>query len=267
MPLPFRELRKGQETLSGDTNRPNNSTFVVGEKVELTFQASGLAASAATPLSITVSDEVGNKISSTSISLMAESSGKASVSFAAPASNFGYYRVEATLPDGTTHPKQGTRPAGFMTYAVVPDPAKRVDCGDAGSRFGMQGGFSAAQGSVIPYLGIRYMLAGPGWRDLEPKNAGQFTAARSAALAKGQVYPVKNPVTNNITYNGATWSTYSVPLLTTAKMPDWAVVPGTTGKVCTTMGALNSSGVEGFAGFAEKLAAEVAADYPSQSTH
>ena len=111
------------------------------------------------------------------------------------------------------------------------------------------------------------MLTGPGWTDLEPNNPGQFAAARSAALAKGQVYPAKSPVTNNITYNGAAWSTYSVPLLTTASLPSWAIESGTTGTICKTMGALNSSGVEGFPGFAQTLAEEVAADYASQSAH
>jgi hypothetical protein len=63
----------------------------------------------------------------------------------------------------------------------------------------MQGGFSGAQGSVIPYLGIRYLLDGPGWSELEPDHADQFAAARSAALAIGQIYPV--PVADN----GAAW--------------------------------------------------------------
>jgi hypothetical protein len=197
--------------------------------------------------------------------MTADSAGKASATFEASASKFGYYRVEATLPNGTTLTGLGTRPAGFITYAVVPDPAKRVNYGDAGSRFGMQGGFSAAQGSVIPYLGIRYVLDGPGWGGLEPKDAGQFAAARSASLAKGQVYPTKSPVTNNVTYNGVAWPTYSVPLLTTAGLPSWAFEPGTVGTTCTAMGALNSDGVAGLPGFAQALAEDAAAQHPGQA--
>ena len=252
--------------LAGDTNRGNNSTFVLGENVELTFQASGLTATKATALALKVSDEFGNEISSTSISMTADSSGRATATFTAPASKFGYYRADASLPDGTALAALGSRPAGFVTYAIVPDPAKRINYGDAGSRFGMQGGFNLAQGSVIPYLGVRYVL-GSGWRDLEPKSAGQFAATRKAAIAKRQVYPAKSPVTEGITYKGMAWATYTVPLLTSAKMPSWAIEPGTAGKNCPNMGALNSSGVSGFSDFAQALATQVATDYPDQSTH
>jgi len=246
------------QTLSGDTNRANNSTFVLGESVELSFQANGLAASRTTSLAVNVSDEFGNEISSTSLSMTADSSGKASAAFAAPASQFGYYRVEAMLPNGTTLASLGTRPAGFITYAVVPDPANRINYGDAGSRFGMQGGFSGAQGSVLSYLGIRYLLNGPGWSDLEPDHMDQFAEARSAALAKGPA-----PIADNT----AAWSTYAIPLLTQTSVPAWAMEPGTGTKSFPAMGVLNSSGVEGLPLFANARASEVAADYASQSAH
>jgi len=199
--------------------------------------------------------------------MTADSSGNASVNFRAPASDYGYYRVQATLPGGSSLAGLGTRPAGFVTYAVVPDPAKRVDYGDAGSRFGMQGGFSMAQGDVIPFLGIRYVLDGPGWGQLESKNEGEFVAARSAAVAKGQVYPFKSPTVTEVKYNGTAWPTYSVPLLTMASLPAWALEPGTNGTICKSMGALNALGVEALPGFAEALAESVAANYANQSSH
>jgi len=199
--------------------------------------------------------------------MTADSSGNASVNFAAPSSEYGYYRVKATLPGGSSLAGLGTRPAGFVTYAVVPDPAKRVDYGDADSRFGMQGGFSAAQGDVIPFLGIRYILDGPGWGQLEPKSAGQFAAARSAAVAKGQVYPAKSATVTNVSYKGTAWPTYSVPLLTMASLPAWALEPGTNGTICTSMGALNALGVDALPGFAQALAESVAANYATQSSH
>lgn len=250
------------EKLFGDTNRPNNSTFALGETVAVTFQASGLAASKTTSIAIKVSDEFGNQISWSSLSITADASGNASAIFAAPASKFGYYQVEGSLPDGTGVPGLGTRPAGFVTYAVVPDPAKRTNYGDSGSRFGMQGGFSYAQGNVLPYLGIRYLLDGPAWRSLEPDYAGQFAAARSAATAKGQIYPA--PVADN----GASWPTYAIPLVTTANgLPTWAMEPGTGTKSWPAMGILNSAGDEALPVFAKALAEEVATDYAGQSAH
>jgi hypothetical protein len=256
-----------QINLSADTTRPSNSTFVLGEPVVITFQAIGLAPSKAADLSIKVSDEFGTQISSTSLAMNSDSSGHASASFTAPASKYGYYRVQAALPDGTALAGLGTRPAGFLSYAVVPDPSKRIDYGDAGSRFGMQGGFNAAQGNVISYLGVRYFLAGPGWDELEKNHAGQFDMARRAAAARGQFYPAKSGAITNLTYNGAAWPTYGVPLVTTAKIPAWALLPGTSGSICKTMGALNPAGVEALPEFSRALAAAVSNSYPGQSAH
>src|SRR6266436_6458264 len=176
-------------SLSGDTSRANNSTFVLGENVGLNFKATGLTAGIVTTLAIKVVDEFGSEVATASQSLSADSSGNATVVYSPPASKYGYYRVDASLPDGTTLARLGTRPAGFITYAVVPDPATRQNYGDSGSRFGMQGGFSSAMGPVMSYLGVRYLLAGPGWDTLEPNGAGQFATAHSVAVADGLKYP------------------------------------------------------------------------------
>jgi hypothetical protein len=233
----------------------------------LSFHASGLSAAQSTEVSVKISDEFGNEIASTAAPMTADSSGNATATVAAPSKNLGYFRVEATLPDGTPLAAQGTRPTGFITYAVVPDPSARVNYGDSGSRFGMQGGFSAAQGSVIPYLGIRYVLADPAWADLEPNSAGQYALARSAAAAKGQAFPAKDAVTTGVTYNGAAWPTYSVPLVSRAKIPSWALDPGTAGTICKSMGGLNSLGTISLPGFAGALAEEVSTSYTQQSAH
>jgi hypothetical protein len=256
-----------QGALSAETTRPNNSTFVLGEKVSVTFQASGLQPSSKTALAIKVSDELGTVIATTSVSMNVDSSGQASTTYAGPSTKLGYYRLDASLPNGTAVSALGTRPAGFVTYAVVSDPSKRVNYGDAGSRFGMQGGFSAAQGSVIPYLGVRYVLASPDWGELEPKNPGQFAADRSTALAKGQAFPPKSAVMDQVTYNGAAWPTYAVALVTKAKVPSWALEPNTSGTVCKTMGALNSAGVQALPAFAQAFAEHVSSNYAAQSMH
>lgn len=251
--------------LDAETGRPNNGTFVLGEKVVVSFQATGLPASQTTPLDVKVRDEFGNEIAAASLPLAADPTGSAAASMPAPAEKYGYYRVEATLPDGGSISAKGSRPAGFISYAVVSDPSKRTDYGDAASRFGMQGGFNLAQGNVIPYLGVRYFLAGPGFSDLDQKNAYQFSMARSSAVAKGQPYPPKSPTTTNLTYNGAPWPTYAVPLVMTEKLPLWALEPGTSGSICKTMGALNAAGAAAFPDFSRQLAQAYAADYPSQS--
>ena len=245
--------------MSGDTSRANNSTFVLGENIVLNFKAAGLAAGIVTTLAIKVIDEFGSEVATASQSLSADSSGNATAVYSPPASKYGYYRVDASLPDGTTLARLGTRPAGFITYAVLADPATRQNYGDSGSRFGMQGGFSSAMGPVMRYLGVRYLLTGPGWRSLEPDHAGQFAAARSQATANGQSYPGAH---ENI---AAPWPTYPVALLSTASIPTWAMELGTGTTLRPYMGVLNSSGIEGLPQFANARASAFAADFHSQS--
>jgi hypothetical protein len=257
------------EKLDGDTNRPNNSTFALGEAVELTFNVSGLPPSEATVLALNIVDELGHAIASLTVPISANAAGDASATTTVPASKLGYYRVDAAMADGTSLTILGTRPAGFLTYAVVPDPVTRVNYGDAASRFGLQGGFSTQQGAVIPYLGVRYVLGSAGgWAALEPQHTGQFAVNRALALSAGQPYPPKSPVMDEVTYQGVAWPTFSVPQIVTTALPSWAgPVAGTAGTQCTTFGALNPEGIAGLPGFASAYAKEVAADYPDQSTH
>jgi hypothetical protein len=251
------------ETLTGDTSRPNNSTFVLCETVQLTFTISGAAASRSSLLTLNVVDEFGNAVTSIPVTVTTSSTGDASTTVTAPASKLGYYRVNAALADGTSLTMLGTRPAGFVTYAVVPDPATRVNYGDALSRFGMQGGFAAAQGSVIPYLGIRYVLGTPNWSALEPDHAGQL----AAEVAQGQ-FPTKSPVLDAVTYNGAPWPTFEIAQLASSGTPVWAgPLPGTEGTQCRGMGALLPAGVVGLPEFATALGTEFPINYPYQSKH
>jgi hypothetical protein len=212
-------------------------------------------------LAVKVIDEFANEISSSWVSMKADSSGRSSATFSAPSSKTGYYRVEATLPSGAVIANLGTRYRGFISYAVVPDPAKRGIYGDALTRFGMQGGFNHDQGNVISYLGVRYLLDGPGWSGLEPNYPGQFAEARIAALAKGQTLPFR------IADNFAAWPTYAIPVVTQASVPGWAMEPGTGTKAWPAMGVLNTTGTQGISGFTKARAQQVATDYAGQSAH
>jgi hypothetical protein len=254
-------IAASSQRLSADTNRPNNSTYVPNEDIEVTFQATGLTASQTTSLAIKVIDELGTEIESTWLSMKADSSGRSSAKFRAPSSKYGYYRVEATLPSGAVIANLGTRYRGFISYAVVPDPAKRANYGDALSRFGMQGGFNHDQGNVMAYLGARYLLDGPGWTTLEPNYPGQFAEARAAALAKGQTVPFK------VADNSGAWPTYAIPLVTQASVPGWAMEVGTGTIAWPNMGVLNTTGTQGMSGFTKARAQQVATDYAGQSSH
>jgi hypothetical protein len=256
------------ETLTADTNRPNNSTFVLGEDVQVTFSVGGLIPSTSVKLFVQVTNENYYLVSvPMAIELVADASGNASATYAAPAANYGYYRVAGVLADGTTIANLGTRPAGFVSYSVVPDPGMRVNYGDASSRFGMQGGFSLAQGKVIQDLGVRYLLDGPGWANLEPAAAGQFRQDIATALADGAPSPALSNDPALRPSAQSSWAAYAVPVVLNAKLPSWAIAPGTTGTICTTMGALNAAGVAEFPVFAKEYAEQVAAAYPNQTSH
>ncbi len=243
-----------------DTNRPNNSTYVLDEDVELHFSATGLTPSKSTSLAVTVLDEFGVTVASHSLLLTGDAYGKASVAWRAPSWVYGYYRVEATLPNGAAVHGLGTRPAGFITYAVIPDPNKRVNYGDAGSRFGFCGGFSSKQGNLMQLLGARYLLDGPGWSTLEKDYPGEFAQARSQAVANGQTYPF------HLANNNAPWPTYALTLVMTKGEPVWAIVPGSGTTAWPTMGVLNSTGQTGFSAYSKERAAATAADFPQQSS-
>jgi len=90
------------EKLDGDTNRPNNSTFALGETVELTFNVSGLPPSEATVLALNVVDEFGHAMASLTVPISASATGDASATSTVPASKLGYYRVNAAMADGTS---------------------------------------------------------------------------------------------------------------------------------------------------------------------
>jgi hypothetical protein len=241
--------------LVGDTSRPNNSTFVQDEPVTLTFN---VKRNRATVLNLAIVDENGNGIVSAAVPVI-----NGVATYSAPSAKLGYYRVNASLADGTTTAMLGTRPAGFITYAVVPDPATRVNYGGTLSRFGMQGGFAPAQGAVIPYLGIRYVIGTLNWSQLEPKYAGQLAAEH----AQGQS-PANEPYWAAVNYNGVPWQTFKIAQLASSGTPVWAgPLPGTGGTQCKGFGALNPAGVVGFPEFATALATEFPSDYPGQSKH
>lgn len=255
---------KQHARLTAETNRPETSTFALGEGVEITFSLDNLDRGQQIPLNLDIRDEFGQSVAApTSVVLQGDQDGRAHYRLAAPAERLGYYEVKAWLSDGTRLSKLGTRDPGIVTYAVVPDPATRVRYDDALSRFGLQGGFSVAA-PVIPFLGVRYILAGNDWAKLEPQSAGQFTIERSKAERIGKSFPPKAPESESLTYRGSPWSTYGVSNVTVAALPTWALMSGTSGSICKKFGALNEDGKAALPSFARAQATAFAADFKGQ---
>ncbi|HEY3330941.1 MAG TPA: sugar-binding protein [Capsulimonadaceae bacterium] len=259
--LAFSAMPLRAATLTADTSRPEHSTFALGESVKVLFKASGLAPSSQSTVSITIKDEHDAVRSSAKVQLTADAAGDASGVYVAPSSTLGFYRVYAALPDGATIPKLGNRVAGYVTYAVVHDPATRTDYGESDSMFGMQGGFNKDV-PVIPYLGVRWVLGGYGWDRMEKDHAGQFAEDRAKALAEGKRYPPLHPAVDEIRYNGKSWRTYDLPGLNGT--PLWAAIPGSIG---SSQGALNEAGRSAWKAYCTEVAKSYTQNNPDRKKH
>ncbi len=174
------ENKAAGTTLVGDTSLPDISTFARGESVGLTFTVNGLKTTEKpVTLELSIVDEHDQQIETKTIPVQADSNGRWQTQVSAPGQKLGFYRVYAKLSNGVPLQAAGSRPAGFLTYAVVPDPAQRRDYGETGSRFGMQGGFGPWADKVLALLGARWVLdGGLEWKKQEPDHAGQFGPQR-----------------------------------------------------------------------------------------
>lgn len=158
--LLFSATALASAVLTGDTSRPEMSTFIPGEVITLTFTANGLAqADRGLRLLVNIADEHGKSIQTREIPVQTDASGHWNTSFAAPNSKLGFYRVNAGLSNGARLEKLGSRQEGYLTYCIVPDPKLRPLYDSADTRFGMSGGF-CRKVPIQPYLGIRWMYGG-----------------------------------------------------------------------------------------------------------
>jgi hypothetical protein len=269
-PVPFVMSTQAAKALiiTGDTNNPVNSTFVLGTPVQVTFNVSQMLI-VNNPMTITIRDEFGNVISSSTVNVTSNSAGTGSVTVSAPSNKLGYFRVSATWADGVTILPLGTRPAGFISYAVVPDPSKRVDYGVTLTRFGIELWPWQPINTVLPYLGVRWLTSSAGqWSNLESDYSGQFSNTRIYAKQLGiSPWPVQDPESDNINLNGNIWQTYSLATISRHNWPSWAATDNPNRFSCWLSTPLLGNSIWGVHAFASALADEVATDYPKPSLH
>lgn len=251
---------------SADTSRPELSTFIPGEKVILTFSVSGLnAEDAGLKLRLRIVDESDKAIASSEIPVAADSNGKWTGTLDAPNGKLGFYRVYATLSNGVSLPKLRSRPAGYLTYCIVPDPAKRVLYPSTETFFGMQGGFCPTV-KVLPYLGIRWVLGGYTWGAAEPDKSGQYAESRKAARTKGEVMPGPSDFRwCTFTRNGKSepWTVYMLPCLYLG-VPKWASIPET---AAYSTAALTPEGEKGWRNYCLEVGKALTEDAPNLKEH
>ena len=256
-------------TLSAKTNRPTMSTYAEGEEVRLNFSASGAKPGEQLELELTVLDAHDRRVLKRRFAGRADGAGKWRTTWNAPSDTFGFYRVKPLLNDDVTLAALGSRPEGFLTYVVVPDPATRSLYPAGETFFGMQGGFSPKV-NVLPYLGIRRVLGSGQWKRIEPDYPGQIQEKIKAAREKGEPFPPRGFEWAKVTRDGReqTWKTYPifaglywVPLTWDS---DSHYV-----KEKTQMGrtVLTPEGEKYFRDYCRRFAAAVAESYPELDQH
>ena len=233
--------------LTGDTSNPDFSAFPVGQPVELTFIADGLEASQAVTLKLSIVDEHEKSIATKDVPVQADANGHWQGKVDAPHDKLGFYRVYAKLSTGVQLHALGTRPAGFLTYIVVPDPAKRVDYGE-NDYFGMQG---AWPGFVASSLGVRWTLDDSlFWSRTEPDHAGQFDDDAAKKFSDGP-----HPGDGKFNVNA---------LSTLFAAPKWATKEGT---LIYMTGTLTPEGEEAWANYCKAADKAFATKYPERKKH
>jgi hypothetical protein len=238
-------------TLTGDTSQPDMSTFVIGNPVELTFDVDGLRnPNEPVSLNLSIVDENGAKIEDKQIPVQPDSNGHWQTKLAGPAGKLGFYRVYARLSDGIQLAALGSRAEGFLTYAIVDDPAKRKNYGQMESRFGMQGGWGPWGDRVLALLGVRWVLdGGLNWKTNEPDHAGQFGPDQVAQW----VHEGKQ---------GGSWQTFTMPSL--FNCPAWACDPAT---LDYETGTLTPQGEKDWAAYCKVAAKAYTERYPDVPEH
>ena len=138
-------------SLTGDTSEPRHSLFIPGQQVVLYFFINDLAVENHTVLYLDIEDEQENNLSSFQIPVKIakqklwqvhlQSGNEWKITVFPEHKKLGFYKVKASLSSGELLEEKASRPAGYLTYAIIPDPSLRKKYAAEESFFGMLGAF------------------------------------------------------------------------------------------------------------------------------
>ena len=149
-------VAQAEPKLTGRTSSPQ-SIFAVGSDAEVILEAEGLKPGERRDLSIVLKDERGREVGTcANDGIVADGEGRWKGTFPMPTDRLGFRRVIVTSGN-LTLPKCGSRPKGCLTYAVVPDPAKRPPISQEDAFFGLQG----HGGIFTRWAGVRHLFRTP----------------------------------------------------------------------------------------------------------
>ena len=256
--------------LTVETSRPNVSLFTPSETIQLTFTATGLAAGEKQQLKLSYADEFDKVRATKEVDIEADANGRWSGTVEGLNDKLGFYKVFASLSNGTPLASAGSRPSGYLTYAVTPDPYARPNLPQSECIFGMQGDYNAKTEIVMPFLGIHWYNKTYGWKYFENINAGKFEQnVEKARTTQHDGYrmpliPLNSKTTFEIAGKKLDWP--ATGLLYVYDPPNWAIKPGSRSQVPTT-GVLTPDGEKAWAVHCRKLASLFKDEGPADQQH
>ena len=136
------------------TENPYNNLFRKGRAVRLKFSAGKLSVSTPLKLRVEIFDHANRCIRKQTLPVAVRADGSWETVLEAPGDRYGYFRVNASLSSGETLPKLGSRPAGCITYAVLPSPEERRLLPLEESFWGLMGN-AHGKADLRPWIGSR----------------------------------------------------------------------------------------------------------------
>ena len=256
--------------LTVETSRPNVNLFTPSEIIQLTFAAAGLPANEKQQLKLQYADEFDQVRATKDVDIVADANGRWSGAVEGLNDKLGFYKVFASLSNGTPLASAGSRPAGYLTYAVTPDPYARPNLPQSECVFGMQGDYNDKTEIVMPFLGIRWYNKTYGWKYFEAINSGKFekTVEKARTMKhdgyRMPLFPLNTKTTFEIGGKKLDWPASAY--LTVYDPPNWAIKPGSRSQVPTT-GVLTPDGEKAWAVHCRKLASLFKEEGPADQRH
>ena len=159
-----------------ETSEPRSSMFIEGEDIYLYFTATGLKSrEKGVSASLVVKDafdKVVHEKKDLHIEVNDAGTGTAHYLISWQIKKLGFYRVFATLSDGTKLPAIGSRPEGYATFAIMRDPKLKKAYTMPYSHFMTEGG---GWRGFMSGTGWSQHQGGGQWRHLEYEGLGSYS--------------------------------------------------------------------------------------------
>lgn len=199
--------------ISAETSLPHYSTYTLGQRANL-FVTARILDPYPTPIISYSITNVWNQVIAHGRLAGSRDGALWRASWSIPTNNLGFFKIEVQVLDKGrifTLPASGSRPEGEVTYCVVPNPLQRYTSSESTAFFGMQGGFSASTTTLLPLLGVHWVLGNLDWaKNTDAAGRLDKYLLRPELYKSNHTYLVA-PL--HATFNGTPWPLYPLPTL------------------------------------------------------